>query len=67
VKLKLLIGVVTFYIVDAKIPFLLCFKDINRLKVYINNLENAIILKTGKRVLVIRRFGYIFLLWDSLL
>ena len=67
VKLKLLISVVTFYIVNAKIPFLLCFKDIDRLQVYINNLENAIILKTNERVLVIRRFGYLFLLWDGLL
>jgi hypothetical protein len=62
VKLKLPISVVTFYIINAKIPFLLCFKDIDRLKVYINNLKNAIILKTSERVLVVRRFGHIFLL-----
>jgi hypothetical protein len=66
VKLQLPIGAVTFHIVDAKIPFLLCLRDMDRLKVYINNLENAMILKTGERVPVVRRFGHIFLLWDSL-
>jgi hypothetical protein len=66
VKLKLLIGAVTFHVVDAKIPFLLCLRDMDRLGVYVNNLENAIIIKNSdERVLVVRRFGHIFLLWGE--
>jgi hypothetical protein len=45
----------------AKTLFLLSLADINKLKVYFNNLFNVIITLKGD-VLVIRRFKYLFLL-----
>jgi hypothetical protein len=48
----------------AKTLFLLSLADMDELGVYFNNLTNFLITPTGK-VLVIRRFSYSFLLWDT--
>jgi len=50
----------------AKTLFLLSLADIDKLKVYFNNLTNSLVTSTGS-ILVIRHFGYSFLLWDTLL
>ena len=55
------IGKIQFYIVYTDTPFLLYLADIDRLQIYYNNLRNVIITYT-KKVLVVRRFGYPFLL-----
>lgn len=64
--LDTLIGIIEFHIVEADTPFLLCFKDIYKLNVYFNNLENILIIST-KLVLVVHCFGHPFLLWDKFL
>jgi hypothetical protein len=51
----------------AKTPFLLSLADIDKLGVYFNNLTNSLVTSTGNNVLVVRRFGHLFLLWDTLL
>jgi thiol-disulfide isomerase/thioredoxin len=38
----------------------------DKLRVYFNNLSNVIVTLKGN-VLVVRRFGYLFLLWNTLL
>jgi hypothetical protein len=58
---KTLIGQVKFYIIYAKTLFLLSLADINKLRVYFNNLTNSLVTLT-RSVLVIRRFSYSFLL-----
>jgi len=55
------IGKIQFYIIKADTPFLLCLVDIDRLYIKYNNLKDVIITRT-KRVPVVRRFGYPFLL-----
>jgi len=45
-----------------KTPFLLSLADIDKLGVYFNNLTNLLITSIGNSVLVVRRFGYSFLL-----
>jgi hypothetical protein len=67
-------GVVEFHVVKADIPFLLSLADMDRLKVYFNNVTNSLIqmVKTPNGILrkkgsypVIRRFGHGFLLWKN--
>jgi len=58
------IGKVQFYIIKADTSFLLCLADINKLHIKYNNLKNIIITRT-KKVPVVRRFGYPFLIWSS--
>src|SRR6266568_8258316 len=55
---------IKFYIVKADTPFLLCFADMDILKVYYNNLKNVLVPPT-KSVPIIRRFGHPFLLWEK--
>jgi len=55
------VGNVEFHIVKADTPFLLCLADMDMLKVYYNNLKNALVTPT-KSVPVVRRFGHPFLL-----
>ena len=60
------IGTAEFHIVEADIPFLLCLADMDRLKVYVNNLKDALFTLHGE-VPVVRQFGHLFLLWDKFL
>jgi len=55
------IGKIQFYIIYIDTPFLLYLADIDRLQIYYNNLRNVVITRT-KRVPVVQRFGYPFLL-----
>jgi hypothetical protein len=48
-----------FHIFDASTPFLLSLKDMDRLKVYLNNVTNEIVFTNGKRrASVIRKWGH---------
>jgi hypothetical protein len=66
-------GVVEFHVVKADTPFLLSLADMNRLKVYFNNVTNSLIqmvntngiLRKKESFPVIRRFGHGFLLWKN--
>jgi hypothetical protein len=58
------IGKISFHVVQADIPFLLCLADIDELQVYYNNLKNILVIYT-KEVLIARRFSHPFLLWNT--
>jgi hypothetical protein len=60
------IGQVEFHIVEADTPFLLSLADMDKLQVYLNNLQNVLVTPNGN-VPVVRRFGHSFLLWDTTL
>ena len=65
VKIDTPVGTVQFHIVDSHTPFLLCLRDLDRLKVYFDNLQNALVGPSpGQKTPVIRRFGHPFLVWD---
>ncbi len=53
-----------FHVIKADTLFLLSLADMNRLKVYFNNVENLLIDKI-KISSVIRRFDHDFLLWKN--
>jgi hypothetical protein len=53
------IGKIIFHIFDAFTSFLLSLKDMDRLKVYLNNVTNEIVSTNGKRrAPVIRKWGH---------
>jgi hypothetical protein len=54
------ISAAEFYIVKADILFLLYLANIDTLGVYLNNLRNVLVRPSGT-VLVVRRFGYPFI------
>jgi hypothetical protein len=70
VELNIPLEVINFHIVEINISFLLCLNDLNRLRIYFNNLINEMIQKMSdiqinskiKRHSVIRRYGHAFLL-----
>jgi hypothetical protein len=63
-------GIVKFHVIKTDISFLLSLADMNRLKVYFNNVTNSLIqmintneiLRKKRNFSVIRRFGHGFLL-----
>jgi len=52
IKIKILINIITFYILNSNILFLLFLSNMNKLKVKFNNLKNIFILKK-KKILII--------------
>ncbi len=55
--------VVEFHVIKTDISFLLSLADMNRLKVYFNNVENILnMIIQNRKLPVIRRFGHGFLL-----
>jgi hypothetical protein len=55
-----------FHVIKTDISFLLSLADMNRLKVYLNNVENILIMITQNRKLsIIWRFDHEFLLWKN--
>lgn len=54
-------GYIEFYIVKADTPFLFCFIDMDWLGVYFKNIDNLLVMKST-RILVIRHFDQTFLL-----
>ena len=59
--MPILLGEIKFYIVTADTLFLYYLNDIDKIGVTLNNLQN-ILIQGKKRVAVIRKFGYLFIL-----
>jgi hypothetical protein len=56
VNVKTLIGTITFHVLKAPTLFLICFRDMDRLKVYLNNTTNEIASADGRlRASIIRK------------
>jgi hypothetical protein len=60
------IELMKFHVIKTNTSFLLSLADMNRLKVYFNNVENILFMITKNRSLsIIRRFDHDFLLWKN--
>ena len=64
INLTTLIGKVKFHIIKANTPFLLSLANLDRLKVYFNNLENTLVTPS-KSFLVVQCYRHPFLLWNT--
>jgi hypothetical protein len=56
------IGQCKFYVVKANTFFLLSLAKINTKKIILNNVQNKLISKDGTLVLIVQRFGHLFLI-----
>jgi len=61
IRVKTPLGYITFHIVPANTLFLFCIKDIDKLGVKLDNLENMLV-QGDNRVPVVRKWGYLWLL-----
>ncbi|KAL0943110.1 uncharacterized protein CTRU02_200996 [Colletotrichum truncatum] len=57
-------GSVKFHVIETNTPFLMCLGDMDRLKVYFNNVTNTLI-QGNKVVPIIRKWGHPWLLLDK--
>ena len=64
ITVNTLVSNIEFHIIKADTPFLLCFVNIDILKIYYNNLKNVLVTPT-KSVPIIRWFSHPFLLWEK--
>ena len=55
------VGKVQFYIVHANTPFLFCFKNMDKLKIYYNNLTDVVMIVAGN-VPIVQQFEHSFIL-----
>jgi hypothetical protein len=55
------LGTITFHVVPANTPFLLCVQDMDKMGVHLDNVRNVLVQGT-KVVPVIRKFGHPFML-----
>jgi hypothetical protein len=67
VIVKTPIGLVDFHVVKADTPFLLCLADMDRLRVYYNNVTDTLIGPAITTLPITRRFGHPFLVWGEAL
>jgi hypothetical protein len=59
VNVKTLIGKIIFHILKASTLFLISLQNMNRLKIYVNNVTNKILFTNGKRrAFLIRKWGH---------
>jgi hypothetical protein len=60
------IGDIVFHVMPVDTPFLLCLGDMDNLGVSFDNIANKLVIQKGDtpNVLVFRRFGHVFMLWD---
>ncbi|KAI0992762.1 hypothetical protein K3495_g15423, partial [Podosphaera aphanis] len=56
-------GRISFQVVQADTPFLLCVQDMDKLQVYFNNLNDELVLQDGSRLPVVRVFNHPFVVW----
>ncbi|KAI0996163.1 hypothetical protein K3495_g12017, partial [Podosphaera aphanis] len=56
-------GRISFQVVQADTPFLLCVQDMDKLQVYFNNLNDELVLQDGSRLPVARVFNHPFVVW----
>jgi hypothetical protein len=58
------VGRVQFHVVPVDTPFLLSLADINRLRIFFDNLRDVIVTR-AQEIPVVRRHGHALLLWNS--
>jgi hypothetical protein len=59
INVKTPIGMIIFHVLKALTFFLMCFRNMNQLKVYFNNTTNEIAFADGHlRASIIRKWGY---------
>ncbi len=58
------IGMITFHVLPTKTPFLLCLQDMDRMKVKLDNLQDALI-QGDRTIPIVRKWGHPFMLLNK--
>lgn len=71
VNLNIPLGFITFHIVSFNTPFLICPADIDKLRVFFNNIINQVIqlqtyIQPAQSFPVVRKYNHAFLPWYTL-
>ena len=53
---------IDFYMMQTNTSFLLCFQNMNKLKIYLNNLKNQIVLRNKFTISIVRFHKHSFLI-----
>lgn len=64
-RVEILISPVIFHVVPSLTLFLFCLQDLDYLGIIYDNLRN-ILIQRDKLILIIRSFGYLFMLLDQI-
>ena len=54
---------IDFHVMQTNILFLLCLQDINKLRIYLNNLKDQVVIKDKVMVPIVRLHEHLFLIW----
>lgn len=58
IRVDTLVGTTNFYVVDTPILFFFNLKDIDILRVYLNNITNELICQDNKSVFILCKWGH---------
>lgn len=64
INISIRFGRVEFHVIKIDTFFLLCLIDINRLKIYLNDFINVLIM-LNKIILIVCCFDYFFMFWNN--
>ena len=53
---------IDFYVMQTNTPFLLCLQNINKLRIYLNNLKDQIVLRDESTISIVRFHEHFFLI-----
>lgn len=59
------INQIEFHVMQADILFLLCIQNMNKLRIYLNNFIDQIVLRNGFTILIVHFHEHFFLIWGS--
>ena len=54
---------IDFYVMQTDTSFSLCLQNMNKLRIYLNNLENQIVLRDESTISIVRFYKHSFLIW----
>ena len=60
------IGRILFYVMEVETLFLLCLQDMNKLRIFFNNILDTIVMKNKFIISVVRIYEHLFLVWGPI-
>ncbi|KHJ32171.1 hypothetical protein EV44_g3834 [Erysiphe necator] len=58
-------GTIPFQFLDTDTPFLLCIQDMDKQRIYFNNLKDELVLQDGSSIPIVRVFNHPFVVWGN--
>lgn len=58
IQVDIPVGITNFYVIDIFTSFFLCLKNIDILKIYLNNITNQLICQDSKNIVILYKWGH---------